>query len=34
VQIDTLAERLRQEQAVLGSVVGVMPLMGAWCRKP
>jgi 2-polyprenyl-3-methyl-5-hydroxy-6-metoxy-1,4-benzoquinol methylase len=34
VQVDTLAERLRQEQAVLGSVVGVMPLMGAWCRKP
>jgi SAM-dependent methyltransferase len=34
VQLDTLAERLRQEQAVLGSVVGVMPLMGAWCRKP
>jgi 2-polyprenyl-3-methyl-5-hydroxy-6-metoxy-1,4-benzoquinol methylase len=33
VQIDTLAERLRQEQAELGSVVGVMPLMGAWCRK-
>jgi len=34
VQVDTLAERLRQEQAVLASVVGVMPLMGAWCRKP
>lgn len=34
VQVDTLAERLRHEQAVLGSVVGVMPLMGAWCRKP
>jgi hypothetical protein len=34
VQIDTLVERLRQEQAELGSVVGVMPLMGAWCRKP
>jgi len=34
VQVDTLAERLRQEQAVLGSVVGVMPLMGAWSRKP
>ena len=34
VQVDTLAERLRQEQAVLESVVGVMPLMGAWCRKP
>jgi len=34
VQVDTLSERLRHEQAVLGSVVGVMPLMGAWCRKP
>ena len=34
VQVETLAERLRQEQAELGSVVGVMPLMGAWCRKP
>jgi len=33
VQVDTLAERLRQEQAVLGGLVGVMPLMGAWCRK-
>jgi len=34
VQVDTLAERLRQEQSELRSVVGVMPLMGAWCRKP
>jgi SAM-dependent methyltransferase len=34
VQVDTLAERLRQEQSGLGSVVGIMPLMGAWCRKP
>ena len=34
VQVDTLAERLREEQAALGSAVGVMPLMGAWCRKP
>jgi SAM-dependent methyltransferase len=33
-QLDTLADRLRQEQFNLGSVVGVMPLMGAWCRKP
>jgi len=33
VEVDTLAERLRQEQAKLGSVLGVMPLMGAWCRK-
>jgi ubiquinone/menaquinone biosynthesis C-methylase UbiE len=34
VQVDTLGERLRQEQAESGSVVGIMPLMGAWCRKP
>lgn len=34
VQVDTLGEHLRQEQARLGSVVGIMPLMGAWCRKP
>ncbi|HWY59266.1 MAG TPA: class I SAM-dependent methyltransferase [Terriglobales bacterium] len=34
VQVDTLAGRLRQEQAELGGVVGVMPLLGAWCRKP
>ena len=33
VQLDTLADRLRQEQAKLGSVVGVMPLMGAWSGK-
>jgi ubiquinone/menaquinone biosynthesis C-methylase UbiE len=33
VQVDTLAEHLRQEQAELGSVMGLMPLMGAWCRK-
>ena len=34
LQIETLANRLRQEQAGLGSVVGIMPLMGAWCHKP
>jgi 2-polyprenyl-3-methyl-5-hydroxy-6-metoxy-1,4-benzoquinol methylase len=34
VRVDTLAERLAQEQAEPGSVVGVMPLMGVWCRKP
>ncbi len=34
VQVETLVERLHKEQAELGSVVGVMPLMGAWCRKP
>ena len=34
VQVETLAGRLRQEQAELGGVLGMMPLMGAWCRKP
>jgi ubiquinone/menaquinone biosynthesis C-methylase UbiE len=34
VQVETLAQRLRQEAATLGSLVGVMPLMGTWCRKP
>jgi hypothetical protein len=34
VQVETLTHRLRQEAAALGSVVGVMPLMGTWCRKP
>lgn len=34
VQLDTLADRLRRQQADLGSVVGIMPLMGAWCGKP
>jgi SAM-dependent methyltransferase len=34
VQVDTLAGRLRQEQAQLGGVLGILPLMGAWCRKP
>jgi len=33
VKVDTLAERLHREQAELGSIVGIMPLMGAWCRK-
>ena len=33
LNIDTLVERLRREQTELGSIVGVMPLMGAWCRK-
>jgi 2-polyprenyl-3-methyl-5-hydroxy-6-metoxy-1,4-benzoquinol methylase len=33
VKIDTLVQRLHQEQRELESVVGVMPLMGAWCRK-
>ena len=32
-ELDTLADRLRKEQATLGSVVGIMPLMGAWSRK-
>jgi hypothetical protein len=34
VQVETLAGRLRQEQAELSGVLGMMPLMGAWCRKP
>jgi SAM-dependent methyltransferase len=34
VQVETLAGRLRREQAELGGVLGMMPLMGAWCRKP
>jgi SAM-dependent methyltransferase len=34
VKVDTLVGSLRQEQAQLGSVLGVMPLVGAWCRKP
>jgi 2-polyprenyl-3-methyl-5-hydroxy-6-metoxy-1,4-benzoquinol methylase len=33
VRVDTLAERLRKEAATLNSVIGVMPLMGAWCNK-
>jgi SAM-dependent methyltransferase len=28
-----LAARLSREQANLASVVGILPLMGAWCRK-
>ena len=34
VKVDTLVGRLREEQAQFRSMVGVMPLMGAWCRKP
>lgn len=33
VRVETLAYRMRQEAAALGCVVGIMPLMGAWCRK-
>ena len=33
VQLDTLKDQLREEQIKLGSVIGVMPLMGAWCRR-
>ncbi len=33
-QVDTLAARLRQEAATLGTVVGIMPMMGASSRKP
>jgi SAM-dependent methyltransferase len=31
--LETLPDRLRREQAELASVVGIMPLVGAWCRK-
>jgi SAM-dependent methyltransferase len=34
IQVDTLAQRLRREASALGTVIGVMPLMGAWSRKP
>lgn len=34
IQVGTLAERLRKEAGTLGTVIGVMPLMGAWSRKP
>lgn len=33
VQPDALADRLRHEQSEFASVVGIMPLIGAWCRK-
>jgi hypothetical protein len=33
-QVETLASRLRDEAATLSSVVGIMPLMGAWCTTP
>ena len=32
-ETDELAARLSREQANLASVVGIMPLIGAWCRK-
>lgn len=34
VQLDTLAERLRDEARRLGTVIGVMPLVGAVACKP
>jgi hypothetical protein len=34
VQIETLAERLRSQARSLATVIGVMPLMGAWTTKP
>ena len=33
LEMDELADQLSREQANLASVVGIMPLMGAWCRK-
>ena len=32
IQIDSLAQRLRSEASALVTVVGVMPLMGAWTK--
>jgi SAM-dependent methyltransferase len=34
LQVETLASRLRDEATTLSSVVGIMPLMGAWCTTP
>jgi SAM-dependent methyltransferase len=34
IGLDTLAERLRNEARKLGTVIGIMPLMGAWTNKP
>lgn len=34
VQLDTLATRLRAEASALETAIGVMPLMGAWSKKP
>lgn len=33
IQLDTLATRLRSEASALDTVIGVMPLMGAWSAK-
>jgi SAM-dependent methyltransferase len=33
IQLDTLAERLRNEAWRLGTVIGLMPLMGTWSYK-
>ena len=34
VQVETLAQQIRCEGRDVGTVVGVMPLMGAWAKKP
>lgn len=34
VQVDTLADRLRDEVVAGGGVIGSPPLVGAWTRKP
>jgi SAM-dependent methyltransferase len=34
VQPDTLADHLQAEAIALNAVIGVMPMIGAWCKKP
>jgi len=34
VQLETLADRLQAEAMALNTVIGVMPMIGAWCAKP
>jgi len=34
IQLDTLASRLRMEAEALNTVIGVMPLMGVWAKRP
>jgi SAM-dependent methyltransferase len=33
VKVDTLADRLQAEAIALNTLIGVMPLIGAWCTK-
>jgi len=34
VELNTLATRLRAEASALETVIGIMPLMSAWSKKP